>query len=159
MLMTGAGGTGKTHVVKTVQKVMDHYGCAHRIRFLAPTGSAASLIDGMTIHKGLGIKIQSKEKGKGNRKLGSDLEDYTVVISIQNQTKLRDEWRDVVVLLVDECSLLSCELMSELDSALRFAKEKPNQWFGGIMVIFAGEFLPISSCWWNTSVCTDISLC
>jgi hypothetical protein len=53
---------------------------------------------------------------------------------------LRDEWRDVVVLLIDECSLVSCELMSELDSALRFAKEKHDQWFGGITVIFAGDF-------------------
>jgi hypothetical protein len=45
-----------------------------------------------------------------------------------------------VVLLVDEVSLVSCELMSELYSALHFVKEKPDQWFGGIMVIFAGEF-------------------
>ena len=100
MLMTRPGGTGKTPVVKAVQKVMDHYGCAHKIRFLAPTGSAAALIDGMTIHKGLGIKIKSKEKGKGNCKPGIDIEDYTVIISIQNCTKLHDEWRDVVVLLV-----------------------------------------------------------
>ena len=140
MLMTGPGGTGKTHIVKAVQKVMDYYGCAHKIRFLAPTGSAASLINGMTIHKGLGIKVKSKEKGKGNRKLGDNIEDYSVIISIQNRTKLRDEWRDVVVLLVDECSLVGCELMSELDSALRFAKEKADQWFGGITVIFAGDF-------------------
>jgi len=140
MLMTGPGGTGKTHVVKAVQKVMDHYGCAHKIRFLAPTGSAAALIDGMTIHKGLGIKVKSKEKGKGNRKLGDHKEDYSVIISVQNRTMLRDEWRDVVVLLVDECSLVGCELMSELDFALRFAKEKPDEWFGGIMVIFAGDF-------------------
>ena len=140
MLMTGPGGTGKTHVVKAVQQVMEHYGCAHKIRFLAPTGSAATLIDGMTIHKGLGIKIKSKEKGKGNRKLGNSIEDYTVVISIQNRTQLRDEWRDVVILLVDECSLVSCELLSELDSALRFAKERGDEWFGGITVIFAGDF-------------------
>ena len=29
--------------------------------------------------------------------------------------------------------------MSEVDSALRFAKEKPHLWFGGVMVIFAGD--------------------
>jgi len=46
MFMTGPG-TGKTHVVKAVQKVMEYYGVAHNIRFLAPTGSAATLIDGM----------------------------------------------------------------------------------------------------------------
>ncbi|KAG2336236.1 hypothetical protein BDR05DRAFT_896975, partial [Suillus weaverae] len=55
MLMTGPGGTGKTHIVKAVQSVMQHYGCTHLIRFLAPTGSAAALIEGMTVHKGLGL--------------------------------------------------------------------------------------------------------
>ncbi|KAG1901582.1 uncharacterized protein F5891DRAFT_1187439 [Suillus fuscotomentosus] len=59
MLMTGPGGTGKTHVVKAVQAVMHHYGCDHLIRFLAPMCSVAALIDRMTIHKGLGLKIRS----------------------------------------------------------------------------------------------------
>ena len=66
MLMTGPGGTGKTHIVKAVQKVMNYYGYVHKIRFLAPTSSAALLINRMTIHKGLGIKVKSKEKGEGN---------------------------------------------------------------------------------------------
>jgi len=139
MFMTGPGGTGKTHVVKAVQKVMEYYGVAHSIRFLAPTGSAAALIDGMTIHKGLGIKVKSNEKGKGNRKLGEHGEDYRVIISVQNRTQLRDEYRLVEIVMLDECSLLSVELISEVDAALRYAKEKPNDWFGGVMVIFAGD--------------------
>jgi len=65
MLMTGPGGTGKTHVVKAVQALMQRYGCGHLIRFLAPTGSAASLIDGMTVHKALNIQIRSADsRGK-----------------------------------------------------------------------------------------------
>ncbi|THU83005.1 hypothetical protein K435DRAFT_620482, partial [Dendrothele bispora CBS 962.96] len=55
MILMGPGGTGKTHVVKAVKQVMQLYGQDHRIRFLTPTGKAASLIDGTTIHKGLGI--------------------------------------------------------------------------------------------------------
>ncbi|KIO27737.1 hypothetical protein M407DRAFT_47174, partial [Tulasnella calospora MUT 4182] len=50
MMMTGPGGTGKTHVIRALTALMSLYGCSHRIRFLAPTGSAASLIEGMTIH-------------------------------------------------------------------------------------------------------------
>jgi hypothetical protein len=139
LFMTGPGGTGKTHVVKAVQKVMEYYGVAHTIRFLAPTGSAASLIDGMTVHKGLNIKISSKDKGKGNRLLGDHHEDYSVLISIQNKIKLRNEWRLVEIVMIDECSLLSAELLSQIDAALRFAKENPDEWFGGITVIFAGD--------------------
>lgn len=88
MLMMGPGGTGKTHVVKAVCAVMEHYGQSHLIRFLAPTGSAAALIDGMTVHKGLGIKIKSLSKGKGNHAPGESLQDYSVIISNQNKTQL-----------------------------------------------------------------------
>ena len=92
MLMTGPAGTGKTHVVNAVCALMVEYGDEHSLRMLAPTGTAASLIDGMTIHKGLGIKIKSSQKGKGNRNPGESGEDYTVLISIQNRTLLWDEW-------------------------------------------------------------------
>ena len=60
LFMTGPGGTGKTHVVKCVQQVMKVYGCEHQIRFMAPTGTAASLINGTTCHKGLGLSIKKK---------------------------------------------------------------------------------------------------
>ena len=125
MLLTGPGGTGKSHIIKAVHKVMEHYRVGHTIRFLAPTGSAASFIDGMTVHKGLGIinKVKSTDKGKGNRKLADNQEDYSVVITTQNKTKLRDEWRLVEIVIIDECSLLSAELLLEIDAALRFAKE------------------------------------
>lgn len=139
MFMTGPGGTGKTHVVRAVKTVMDHYNCAHLIRFLAPTGSAANLIDGMTIHKGLGIKIQSHRKGKGNREPGENKEDLSALISVKNRTQLRDEWKNVEFLLVDESSLLSLQLIAQIDHALRFAKERPDVWFGGVALIFAGD--------------------
>src|SRR6266850_8443221 len=44
MLMTGPGGTGKTHVVKALKELMKLYGSAHRIRFLAPTAQAQLLL-------------------------------------------------------------------------------------------------------------------
>jgi adenylylsulfate kinase-like enzyme len=64
MLMTGPAGTGKTHVVNAVHALMAEYGDEHSLRTLAPTGTAASLIDGMTIHKGLGIKINPARKAR-----------------------------------------------------------------------------------------------
>ena len=104
MFMTGPGGTGKMYVLKAVQKVMEHYGGAHRIRFLAPTGLVASLIGRMTINKGLGIKIKSTDKGKWNRKLGDQHEDYSIIISVQNRTHLWIEWQFVDIVMIDECS-------------------------------------------------------
>ncbi|KAG2051085.1 hypothetical protein BDR06DRAFT_846487, partial [Suillus hirtellus] len=101
MVMTGPGGTGKTYVVNVVRALMTHYGCSHQIRFLAPTGSAASLIDGMTIHKGLGIKIQVNHNG-----------------NVQSRTQLHEEWWNVEIVFIDECSMLSLQLICEIDHAL-----------------------------------------
>ena len=140
MLMTSPRGTGKTYVVNAVQSVMVHYGCGHMIRFLAPTGSAATLIDGMTVHKGLGIKIKSKNKGKGNRNPGESVKDYTILISVKERIGLREEWKNVEFLLIDKSSLIGLELPADIDHALRFAKEKPDICFGGVTIIFSGDF-------------------
>ncbi|TFK17370.1 hypothetical protein FA15DRAFT_555740, partial [Coprinopsis marcescibilis] len=102
MLMTGPGDTGKTYVVNALKSVMEAYNCGHTIRFLAPTDSAAALIDGMTLHKGLGLRIENATKGKGNR----------------NLEKLRLEWKHVDILFLDEASLLSAQLLCEIDYAL-----------------------------------------
>jgi hypothetical protein len=140
MLMTGPGGMGKTHVVKAVWAVMEYYGYGHIIRFLAPTGSAATLIDGMMIHKGLGIKIKATNKGKGNCAPGENKEDYSVSVSNQCKTQLWEEWKNVAFLLVDETSLLGLQLLAQFDHALCVAKECPDLWFGGIALILSSDF-------------------
>jgi hypothetical protein len=140
MLMTGPGGTGKTHAVKALQKLMTLHHAQHLIRFLGPTGSSAKQIGGTTIHKGLGLSIGLKSKGHSNRKAGDSNEDYSVTMGVKNRTVIRDEWRHVLWLFVDEMSLLGAQLLCQIDHALRFAKENPNEWFGGINVIFAGDF-------------------
>ena len=43
---------------------MEPYGRANNIHFLAPSGAAAALIDGMNIHKGLFIKVRKEGKGR-----------------------------------------------------------------------------------------------
>jgi hypothetical protein len=140
MLMTGPGGTGKTHAVKALQKLMTLHNLQHLIRFLGPTGSSAKQIGGTTIHKGLGLSIALKSKSHSNRKVGESNEDYSATMSVKNRTLIRDEWRDVWLLFIDEVSLIGAQLLCQIDHALRFAKESPNEWFGGINVIFAGDF-------------------
>ena len=139
MLMTGPGGTGKTHAVRALQELMKLHGSAHLIRFLGPTGTSAKQIGGMTVHKGLGISIALKPNGRGNRKAGESNEDYGVGISVKNRASIRDEWRRVLWLFIDEISLIGAQLLAQIDHALRYAKEN-DEWFGGINIIFAGDF-------------------
>lgn len=137
MIMTGPGGTGKTHVVNALCELMRCYNSSHKIRFLAPTGAAAVLIGGQTIHSGFGIKPQSK-----SRKSDADTNDDNSVqytVSEKKKAELRAEWKNVDFVLIDEVSMVSAELLCDLDAVLRFAKER-NEWFGGINIIFSGDF-------------------
>ncbi|KAF9779878.1 hypothetical protein BJ322DRAFT_975767, partial [Thelephora terrestris] len=118
MLMTGPGGTGKTHAVRALQELMRLHNSQHLIRFLGPTGTSAKQIGGMTVHKGLGLSIALKPHGRGNRKAGESNEDYTVGISVKNRTLIRDEWRNVLWLFVDEVSLIGAQLLAQIDHAL-----------------------------------------
>jgi len=46
----------------------------------------------------------------------------------------------VKVIFIDKISLVSQQLICEIDHALRYATEWPDEWFGGVCVIFAGDF-------------------
>ncbi|KAK4702713.1 hypothetical protein P7C70_g3507, partial [Phenoliferia sp. Uapishka_3] len=105
LLLMGPGGTGKTHIVKSVKKVMAHFQCEHQIRFAAYTGTAASLIDGETLHSSLKLKIH-RTKGQRSGTSGDQQDaDLVVELTEDKADELRDEWRCVQFLLIDEVSM------------------------------------------------------
>ena len=46
-------------------------------------GWTTKTIGGMTVHRDLGIAIKKRNKGKGNRSIDQDQEDYTSAIRIK----------------------------------------------------------------------------
>ena len=74
------------------------------------------MINGQTIHKGLGIVVHSSNL---NAKQAIDKE-LSYRILLQKQEELRQEWCDMDFLLVDEVSMVSAELLAELDAALHY---------------------------------------
>lgn len=91
------------------------------------------MINGTTVHSGLGISIKNGAK-PAERRTSS-----YVQVSVKNKNEMRAEWRDVDVVLIDEVSMVSLNLLGDIDHALRYVKEKQDQWFGGILVIFSGD--------------------
>jgi hypothetical protein len=135
MLLTGPGGTGKTYVVNCLKMLMQQYGRVHCIRFLAPTGTAAKLIGGQTIHSGIGLCVRSQrlENAQSDWNLHATISDV-------KKAELCAEWKNVNFVLVDEVSMIGQDLLCELDSVLRMVRERPGEWFGGINIIFSGDF-------------------
>ena len=150
MFLTGPGGTGKIHVVGAVSNLMGAYGCEHHIHYLSPTGGTAKIINAMTVHKGLGIAIQKRNKGKSNRSIDKNNEDYTVTMNVKKLNELCLDWKNVDVLLIDEIGSVGQQLLSEINHALRISKERPDAWFGGIIVFFFRRF---------SSACSSVRKC
>ena len=81
----------------------------------ACTGSAASLLDGMIIHK------------SANLKHSKIIDEY------------REEWKGVRIVFIDECSFFGIEDLQNLDKKLRLLRER-NKPYGGVSIVFAGDF-------------------
>ena len=76
---------------------------------------------------------------KGNWIPGENCEDYTILVNLTKVRATRDEWKSVDILFLDEIGAVGAQLLSELDHALCVAKERPDVWFGGMIIIFAGD--------------------
>ena len=122
MYIGGVGGTGKSHVVNLILRLFSLLGKSKRILVAAPTGAAAILIGGHTIHS---LTLLPG----GNRK---DLQE------------LYNIWKGVDYLILDEISMIGARFMSQLNARLQRAKgyttSENDLPFGGLNVIFTGDF-------------------
>lgn len=105
--VTGSGGNGKSHVTRTIQDFFAaHYGDAYsqRVAVCAPTGIAATHVNGTTIHSATGIGVPKCQ------------EDFRRM----HQGFRKELWTKLVeVLIVDEISMLSGEWLDNLERTLR----------------------------------------
>ena len=126
IFITGPGGTGKSTLIKQIQQDAERKG--RKIQVCALTGCAAVLLQcrAKTIHSWSGI-------GLGN---GEIL--FYVQKILKNYYK-KKVWKQVDILIIDEVSMMSQKLFDMLD-AIGKAVRKNNKPFGGIQVIFLGDF-------------------
>jgi len=159
IFLTGPSGSGKSKVINLFKKL---YESEKNIAITSTTGVSAILIGGTTLHSYLGIGL-----GTG------DVED--MVNSIMKNTRIRQRWRELDVLIIDEVSMLSPNLLDKLESVARIVRrtkpkrilledEEVEKVFGGIQLILSGDLLQLpvvgdtdsfvfdAKCW---NVCVD----
>lgn len=122
IFITGAAGSGKTFLIEAVVK----YCSDNEIRtaVTAMTGVAAANIKGITLHSALGLPVADTYVGEELLK------------------RLRSGW-NFEVLIIDEVSMLSADLFEALEYCGRKLK-KCERFFGGMQVLFSGDFLQLS---------------
>jgi ATP-dependent DNA helicase PIF1 len=126
IFITGPGGTGKTALIKYIQKDAARKG--FNIQVCALTGCAAVLLEckAKTLHSWAGI-------GLGTASLDQ------LVTKIMKNRYAKDNWKNTDILVVDEVSMMSQKLFELLD-AIGKTVRKNSRPFGGIQLIFSGDF-------------------
>ena len=122
MYIGGMGGTGKSRVIKCVLEFLRKRNESHRYMVMAPTGSAACLIDGSTIHSMLGLGINGIDATQ------------THLDQLMGRLKLVD------LLIVDEISMVSCKDLYRMSSQLSTAFQSTFDSFGNKHMVIAGDF-------------------
>lgn len=126
IFITGPGGTGKSELIR---KIYDHATISNKkIQVCALTGCAALLLKcrAKTIHSWSGIGIANGPIDANVQKVA------------KNHFK-RKGWREARILIIDEVSMMSKKLFELLDLIGKTIR-KNNKPFGGIQLIFSGDF-------------------
>jgi len=130
IFLTGSAGTGKTKVIHHFLEYSRIMG--NPIQVCALTGCAAILLNcnAKTIHSWSGIKLA---KGKN----------VDIIASVLRNRKVVSSWRKVRVLVIDEVSMLSQKIFEILNELGQITRKRFDVPFGGIQVVFAGDFFQL----------------
>jgi hypothetical protein len=125
MFIEGPGGTGKTHIIQAVQELFAHRKRSNWMEMMAFMGSAASAIGGRTMHSLLKLPRNEtyKELRGGEKKA------------------LETTLKGIRYIIVDEVSMVSQQMLHAIDQRCREACNNREQSFGGISMIFLGDFI------------------
>ena len=129
IFITGPGGSGKSAIIRQIYK--HAYSTSKKIYVTALTGCAAVLLNcqAKTIHSwaGIGLGTQSIEN---------------LVKKIKNNKFSKELWKTTQILIVDEISMLSYKLFNLLNQLGKILRNNERP-FGGIQVIFSGDFFQL----------------
>jgi ATP-dependent exoDNAse (exonuclease V) alpha subunit len=117
IFVTGRAGTGKSTLLEHLSA-----NSSKQIVICAPTGVAALNVGGQTIHSLFRLP--------------------TGVIAdhpIEQSAELRKLLNTIDTLVVDEVSMVNADLLDAMDRALRQARQRPHEAFGGVQLVLFGD--------------------
>ena len=121
VFLTGKAGTGKTTFLRDVVAKS-----SKRVVVVAPTGIAAINAGGVTIHSFFQLPFHPFIPGaKIESKFAFSKEKRSII-------------RTIDILVIDEISMVRCDLLDALDTVLRRFRDR-NKPFGGVQLLMIGD--------------------
>ena len=130
IFITGPGGSGKSAVIRKIVEHADKTGIRYQVCGLTGCASVLLKCGAKTLHSWSGIGL-----GKGAIEIVSH--------KVAANKYKRTNWRNVDLLIIDEVSMMSEHLIELLDMTAKKCR-KNNRLFGGLQVIFSGDFYQLA---------------
>lgn len=125
----GAGGTGKTRLINTLKNYYNT-NTNKKLSLTSTTGISAINIQGRTLHSfaGIGLAKCSKEM---------------LVSKVKSCPDAVSRWREIDILIIDEISMMSCDLFEKIEYVARKIR-KNEELFGGLQIVLFGDFFQLT---------------
>lgn len=124
VFFSGMGGTGKTFLLKRIVAALKKVHGTKAVACCAPTGVAAILCGGQTLHSLAGCGIANTAR------------DFDKLWKDVNKKK----WRLLRALVVDEVSMIDPSFLDFLDLQVRQVRGDLEKPFGGLQLVLCGDF-------------------
>ena len=130
----GGAGAGKSTVINLVSqwchlilsKSGDDANCPYILK-TAFTGTAASNIEGQTLHTSFSFNFDNKHYSLSDKK----------------RDEKRQIFKNLAILIIDEVSMVKSDMLYQLDLKLQEVKERTDIAFGGVTILAFGDILQL----------------
>ena len=134
VMVHGGAGSGKSTVIRTIiewmERILRKEGDSPDHPYIlacAPTGTAAAIIKGQTLHHSFSFNF-------GNEFMS---------LSDKARDVKRTLLRNLKAVIIDEISMVKADLLYQLDQRLREVKEEQDKLFGGVSIFCFGDLLQL----------------
>lgn len=129
LFISGSAGTGKSYLIKRMVTDLRNRNIKYQVCGLTGTSAILLKCGAKTIHSWSGVRLA---KGKKD----------AIIQNVMKNKFAKKNWTSVQVLIIDEVSMLSKKIFEILNELGQLFK-KNSAPFGGIQVIFTGDFFQL----------------
>ena len=136
VFLTGKAGTGKTTFLKYIRE-----NCPKKMVVVAPTGVAAINAGGVTMHSFFQLPLAPfLPDSRGFLAPGEEVSNkHSLLSRLRINTEKRTLLQELELLVIDEISMVRCDVLDAIDLVLRHVRHRPGDRFGGVQVLFVGD--------------------
>lgn len=140
LFLTGKAGTGKTTFLKYIKETTKK-----NTVVVAPTGVAAINAGGVTMHSFFQLPFGPFVPATLNNytTTGQATDKHSLFRNIHFAGSKRDLLQELELLIIDEVSMVRCDMLDAIDVILRHFRKQPGLPFGGVQVIYIGDMFQL----------------